>query len=303
MCYVLVGKFINILSTLNSVHPINHACNYHSLNFLIGLISRKMDELITALNQSIKIVRALQKDVRFLAAEEELKALEQRIDTGLSSGALHEGSPQLDQLRAAIDKLNVKELRNRCRRIRDALAESDSKLTDDWTLGSHMFGVTTHYRHESDGNVLLRIEALQENLPFFDLVAVGFEVPLFKSWIPLCNGSDLIERLARTEFVAKIDFYTPFPFMLSREAYMHIFVAECLQEHSKVVALCRSVESNAIPGVTIPPAAPTVLHNRLDLKTMKFVFDLSSPSSARVRLKNIDNLKYHDITLKLYALK
>jgi hypothetical protein len=250
---------------------------------LLTDVSLKMDAVANFLQSLISSIQSLQEDARFLAAEAQLSALEEHIQTAITSGALQEGSAELDSVRAAVDSLNAKELRNRCRRIRDAIVESASEIDKHWTLGSQMFGVTTHYQVESDRNVLLRIEAFQENLPFFDLVAVGFEVPLYSSWIPMCHGSELVQRIGPTEFVAKVDFNAPFPFMISREAYLHIFVSECLQEHGKVVALCRSVESGDIPGIDIPPVASSLWHDRVDLKTMKFVFDLSSPSCARVR--------------------
>jgi hypothetical protein len=229
-------------------------------------------------------VRSLIVDARLLAAEAELDALERlHAEARNTEGFLVDGSSDADEVQRAIDDLNGAELRDRCRRIRDCIAESASTMDETkWTLGSQMFGVTTHYQVESDGNLLLRMEGVQDDLSFFDLVAVGFEMSLFSTWMPMCTRSELMKRIGMCEFGVKLEFGGPFPFMLTRDAFVHIFAADCLKENEKVVVLCESIDTGAIDGLDVPPVVRSFFHDRVDLKSMKFVFEITSPSCAQV---------------------
>jgi hypothetical protein len=229
---------------------------------------------------AIASVEALQEDARLLAAEARLAALEEQIHNAISCGALQEDSDECQQIRERIKNINPDKLRDRCRRVRDALVETTADIGEEWILGSHLFGVTTHYQVEGDGNLLIRMEGTQDNLPFFDLVAVAYEVALFNTWVPLCSRSDLLWQEGKCEFVVDVNLSAPFPIMMSRDLVMHAFAAECLSESGSVVVLARSVDS--FPGVNIPPVSKSFLHDRGDVKTLKICVKCVSATSAKV---------------------
>jgi hypothetical protein len=65
-----------------------------------------------------------------------------------------------------------------------------------WTLGSEMFGVNTYYRLESDGQLSVRMEGVQD-IPIFEQIIVFYECALYNEWIPFCNRSELLHKISK----------------------------------------------------------------------------------------------------------
>ncbi len=84
--------------------------------------------------------------------------------------------------------------------IKKALSYEDEGA--DWILGNSMFGINTYYQIASDNNIVLKLEGVMEELPYFEQLAVIHEVDLYKEWVPFCSESTTIDKLAHAELVA-----------------------------------------------------------------------------------------------------
>jgi hypothetical protein len=172
------------------------------------------------------------------------------------------------------------------------------KIDDTWTLGLTYFGITTHYRVESDGFLTLRLEGILEDMPIFEQAAVIHELGLFKNWMPFCSESKMIRKTGPAEMIGYINIFIP---PLNRETLMLGWACDALMEDNKII-IC----GNSIP--TWPPEKPipTVLpdyndendmdndrnipwkgrgwfSDLLDVKEFKIVSQLCSPKKAKVR--------------------
>lgn len=127
---------------------------------------------------------------------------------------------------------------------------TNSGASEDWTLGLTYFGITTHYKVNNDNLLFVRIEGDLENTPFFEQAAVIYEVDLFKSWVPFCFDSIKIEDISMAEVLTYMSVLVP-PF--GRDALVHVFAADCLKSHNKIVLIGKSandVQSTPPPDDT-----------------------------------------------------
>lgn len=154
---------------------------------------------------------------------------------------------------------------------------------NEWILGSHYFGVTTHYKLESNGLISVRLEGEQENIPLFEVLSVIYEVELYKEWVPFCNGSDLLQRLTHTELLMQGSVSVPIV-GVSRDAVLHAYAVDCLYEHGAIVVIGSSIDHADDVGcvVPIPPVSSSFFHDRADVKYFRAVVNVESPYSAKV---------------------
>ena len=87
----------------------------------------------------------------------------------------------------------VKKMKDRCIIFKKAKKNLD--VNDDWTLAQTLFGVTTYYRHESDGSMSIKLEGRTNDCSLFDQVAVIREFDLNYLWAPFVTSSMTIAHL------------------------------------------------------------------------------------------------------------
>ena len=117
-----------------------------------------------------------------------------------------------------------------------SIGQSNSDQT--WTLGAEYWGLKTYYQIENN-NIRVRMEGGIDDLPLFEQCAVIHEVDLFKEWVPFCSDSRLIEKIGRAELI----FYLCVsPLMISRDACMHAYGADCLYEFGQIILIGRSID-------------------------------------------------------------
>ena len=76
---------------------------------------------------------------------------------------------------------------DRAKEVESVISAGSAVSSGDWELGSHMFGVTTHYKTLSSGLLCIHTEGSQDNLPIFEQLAVLNEVKLWHIYIPFCK--------------------------------------------------------------------------------------------------------------------
>ncbi len=81
----------------------------------------------------------------------------------------------------------ITQMEERCQLFKRA--KKNLTLNDDWTLGHTLFGVTTYYRHESDGSLSIKLEGRVDDCSLFDQVAVIREFDLNHYWAPFVSSS------------------------------------------------------------------------------------------------------------------
>jgi hypothetical protein len=102
----------------------------------------------------------------------------------------------------------VKKMEGRCRLFKRAKKNLD--VNDDWTLAQTLFGVTTYYRHESDGSMSIKLEGPVNDCSLFDQVAVIREFDLNHLWAPFVTSSMTVaqlDKLVRNCWLAGCDLF------------------------------------------------------------------------------------------------
>jgi len=87
----------------------------------------------------------------------------------------------------------VKKMEDRCRLLKEAKKNLD--INNGWTLAQTLFGVTTYYRHESDGSMSIKLEGRVSDCSLFDQVAVLREYDLNYLWAPFVTSSRTVAKL------------------------------------------------------------------------------------------------------------
>ena len=116
--------------------------------------------------------------------EDEPKKKKAKRKRSISKKALDrkEAADFLDKNREIITQME-----ERCQLFKRA--KKNLTLNDDWTLGHTLFGVTTYYRHESDGSLSIKLEGRVDECSLFDQVAVIREFDLNHYWAPFVTSS------------------------------------------------------------------------------------------------------------------
>ena len=230
-------------------------------------------------DEELRLMRDAIDDTRYLKARQHY----QNVQKFVSELDVEEsGSKDVcDQVTSALREDPIVLMLTRCVEIEQALNEFNMNEGDGWTLGLDMFGYRTHYIVEDDGNVNVRIEGRQDQLPLFEQMAVIRELPLYCEWMPFCSKSSLIEEIEHHDLISYLNVWSPLG--ISRDMVIRGYGSDCLQECGKVVIVAKSVDSH--PGVNIPPVDRGffLTHHRSELKHLNVVFDILSPTSAKVR--------------------
>eukprot|EP01031_Cornospumella_fuschlensis_P025323 gene25323-30578_t len=185
----------------------------------------------------------------------------------------------------------IAKLRVRYQEVMETLHYEDDPA--EWTFGTSYFGITTHYKVDhSDNSLVLKLEGVLEDLPLFEQCAVIHEVDLFPTWLPFCREGKLIEKLGIAELIPYIYIYMP---PLGRDFIMHAYGADCLESHSKLLILGKSVDTppttNHTPVAQHTPGKyshhykpPSLFHNQMFVKEFRTVTHVLSPTRARTTI-------------------
>lgn len=212
-----------------------------------------------SLHQHFESILALNASARLLAAWEELQILRSHL-ASLSDNNSSVSFSDSDVLAVKTALSNnsqlISELEERVKDVRSALASisttdqpasssttsssSPSSSTDEWIFGMTFLGVTTHYKVEEDGLLSVKIQG-QQDLPLFEALCVINEVDLFNEWVPCCNRSQLVQRLANAELLAYVSLFVP---PMSRDTVVHAYGVDCLCECGKIVIMAASVDED-----------------------------------------------------------
>lgn len=93
----------------------------------------------------------------------------------------------------------IRQMEERCELFKKAKKNLD--VNDDWTLGHTLFGVTTYYRHESDGSLSIKLEGRVDECSLFDQVAVIREFDLNHYWAPFVTSSLTVGEIDKMDIV------------------------------------------------------------------------------------------------------
>ncbi len=164
---------------------------------------------------------------------------------------------------------------DRAKEVESVISAGSAVSSGDWELGSHMFGVTTHYKTLSSGLLCIHTEGSQDNLPIFEQLAVLNEVKLWHIYMPFCNKSELVTKVNETELVGYFNISLK---LLTRDSAIHAYGVDCLYEHGKIVMIGKSVSE--WPGCKIPFDSGWT-HSDMDIKEFNAIIDVTSPTSAK----------------------
>lgn len=180
-------------------------------------------------------------DARYLKASSQLQGLEALMDP---DNELFCGDTEEKRLRRKLEQCatDIQQIRDRAYKIQStiALEESMGRNDSEWIYGTKYFGVTTYYKLTSDGCITVRMEGGLDDLPIFEQAAVIHDAENFKDWVPFCDESILLEKLAPSELLLYIS--VSVPLAMSRDTCLHAYAADCLYEHGKILLVGNSVE-------------------------------------------------------------
>ncbi|KAL7522504.1 hypothetical protein ACHAWX_007190 [Stephanocyclus meneghinianus] len=103
-----------------------------------------------------------------------------------------------------------------------------------WTLSQTLFGITTHYRRESDNTLSVKIEGELHGIPLFEQMVVLRECDLYHTWAPFCNESKKLAQLDKLDVVAWYSVGTPLLGMV-RDACYRAVGCDCMREDGSVL--------------------------------------------------------------------
>lgn len=149
---------------------------------------------LNEIKNKINKIKYLNSNLRILASKKELNSLNEIIT---SNQYLNEEKEQIlleYNLNSSLFNLIIK----RSNEIENIIEDTSQSLFD-WILGSEIFGISTYYRVDEDGYLLLRMEGIQE-IPIFEQLAVLYEVALFNQWMPFCTQSELLQQISNKLF-------------------------------------------------------------------------------------------------------
>ena len=233
--------------------------------------------------ETVDRVKAFAAEKRFLAAKKLLDGMD-RAQLGLDEN--------LETLFREIENRAAKaeEVMSNWRKAGDGIADQLPTAQGDkagngtgevgWELGAEMFGTRTYFQmDEESGFISVMMQGQQDELPTFEMMSVINEVDLYKTFIPLCEDSIKVIEPAHGEMVAY--FYLSAK-VISRDAGIHAYGIDCLQEYGTIVLVGHSIDS--FPGADIPFRAAGWGHQTMHVKHFNAVVQVLSPTSAKTTI-------------------
>eukprot|EP00004_Rigifila_ramosa_P018451 TRINITY_DN4593_c0_g1_i3.p1 TRINITY_DN4593_c0_g1~~TRINITY_DN4593_c0_g1_i3.p1 ORF type:complete len:433 (+),score=122.31 TRINITY_DN4593_c0_g1_i3:170-1300(+) len=225
-------------------------------------------------------VLALCRDARLLVAGE----LYDKVCKFMTqnSGTSHS---QIDKANA-IHMQHNEEISVWMARYRDTdQAMGEFNLENDWILENEVFSVKTSYKLTSDSPTPLwiKVEAVYEQTPLFDTIAVINETDLFNTWLPFCTKSLRLKQISNTEQLIYFNNTVP---LNPRDAVLQAYSVDALERRA-VVIMGQSVTS--FPGIEMPPIDGWIGADRMFFHAMKFLVEPVNDTTTRiVWIANLD---------------
>ncbi|KAL3795525.1 hypothetical protein HJC23_009238 [Cyclotella cryptica] len=113
-------------------------------------------------------------------------------------------------------------------------AKQNLDTPTSWTLSQTLFGITTHYRRESDNTLSVKIEGELHGIPLFEQMVVLRECDLYHTWAPFCNESRKLAQLDKLDVVAWYSVGSPLLGMV-RDACYRAVGCDCMREDGSVL--------------------------------------------------------------------
>ncbi|EJK43974.1 hypothetical protein THAOC_37531, partial [Thalassiosira oceanica] len=129
--------------------------------------------------------------------------------------------------------------------------KNDGEESDEntgWVHAQTLFGVSTHYRRESDGSLSIRIAGDLVGVPLFEQLAILREVDLYHAWAPFCVSSRKLAQLGRLDVAAWYDVGVPI-FGLSRDACYRAVGCDGMAEDGSVMIVAVGLNDTDEHGV------------------------------------------------------
>ena len=184
----------------------------------------------------------------------------------------------------------LRETAVRIAEVREIIGLSAQHSADSgWVEAMTLFGITTSYMVLADGLLRVKLEGALEELPVLEQIAVLREADLFHEWIPFCSSSTVLHGISHNELIAHFNVYSP---LLSRDAVIHAYGVDCLQEEDGLVLLVvRSVSE--FRGLPLPPPLRSILglNDRVDFKALNAIIRLTRLNVAETTIMCTVDLK------------
>eukprot|EP01041_Mallomonas_annulata_P007529 gene7529-15418_t len=214
------------------------------------------------------------EDTKLLAADKLYSALLDFLSSSVGEASKYDHvRERLKKEEEAIDLMNERvKLTKECLGVSDVVSDDDG-----WIYAITLFGVSTHYKSQADGSLLLRLQGSGADLPLFEQVAVVHEADLYPKWVPFCSDARTVTKITHADLIVHMNIQMP---MLSREAAVRFNGVDCLNEQGTVIFLGESVDQWVSPAI---PWKPTGwFHDRMIISEFKAIVRVESPSSAKI---------------------
>ena len=170
-------------------------------------------------------------------------------------------------------------------RARKEAAIEALRLFDEdhgWSGSLNVLGSCTRFRREgTSGHMTLRVDGVIEGVPLADVAAVWREAGLFAEWLPSCVSSKLLRRSGRVDVVVYL--VLSVLGLVSRDAVLHGYGVDCLEQLGKILILARSVTADEMPNEAIPPL-PAWPNERMEYHKLQVALEPVSPTTTRACL-------------------
>ena len=219
---------------------------------------------------SLREVWRLHEDCYALKAASLLSAVDAAIAADPSSSAARDASRELTS-RAS----TAAAIRGRLVATKEALKLFEED--EGWSGSIEVLGSHTRFRRE-DGRMTLKIEGVIDGVKLGDVLAVWREIEHFDAWLPSCTGSRLLRSVGRGDVLFHMDI-SVLGGVLVRDAVVHAYSVDALDEASCVLFIGKSVGAHDMPDATVPPPVSGVL--RLQYRRLQVLLEPLSETRTR----------------------
>ena len=132
--------------------------------------------------------------------------------------------------------------------LRDYLTSRDNAYTD-WTRLHDKDDYKLYYRHEEGMPICSLMMERHLKAPVKDIMAIIFEMQLFKDWVPFMTQSRVVKKFSRLRQICQFMFWLPWP-MQSRQIWVQMSGMEIPAEKAFVIT-ANTIKSNHYLGVAL----------------------------------------------------
>jgi hypothetical protein len=121
-------------------------------------------------------------------------------------------------------------------------AKESLTVDDDWTLAQTLFGVTTHYRRESDGTLSIKLLGELSGVPLFEQLAVLRECDLYHLWAPFCKSSQKLAQLGKLDCVGWYKIHIPM--LGTRDGVYRAMGCDTMREDGSIMIVAEGIQED-----------------------------------------------------------